>query len=465
MGQLESDRRSRVPFAWLLDWWQRHWRRPALVLLILAAVLLVFRAALDVWAGRRLNAEISRLEKVYGRLDPATLAPPRVSPGENRARVIRAAASLLVVPINELGTLNWYMRASRQPSSLLTENLGRLLEENRLAVQVAEQGRRRPKSNWEIDYANDDANFPRLLDVRTLGNVLAASCLVDVDAGRPDQAAEAALAGLAEAASLGGEPVTIIQLIRIGIAREQMACLQDLLERDQPSVAVLVELAQALAENRTPDPMHAALIGELKHANHVIGQMERGDVGVGRYGGPNPSSTWAAQLVTWLCRPLIRLAHVRYLEGMARIIDLQRVAPFARPASAADPQPTTPWRPRRWWQLGRRFDETFLARLANLDETFLAGLTRLADSGYLYTSQLNGAELAVALRRFRLDRGTYPGALTELAPQYLAQVPIDPITGRPPEYTRQGTGFELRGHAPKWMREDDNPLLVWKIPR
>lgn len=451
MSEPQSNRRSRVPFAWLLDWWRRHWRRPALVLLILAAVLLVFRAALDLWAGRRLNAEISRLEKVYGRLDPATLAPPRVSPGENRARVIRAAASLLVVPINELGTLNWYMRASRQPSSLLTENLGRLLEENRLAVQVAEQGRRRPKSNWEIDYANDDANFPRLLDVRTLGNVLAASCLVDVDAGRPDQAAEAALAGLAEAASLGGEPVTIIQLIRIGIAREQMACLQDLLERDQPSAAVLAELALALAENRTPDPIHTAFIGELKHANYVLGQMERGNVG--GYVGFSPSPVWAGP-VSWLCRPLIRSARLRYLQGMARAIELQSVPPYARRPSDAKVAPKLE-RPR-WWQFMRRFDATFLG----------AGLTSMAESGYQYLSVLNAAEVAVALRRFRLDRGTYPEALTDLAPQYLAQVPIDPFTGRPPEYTRQGEGFELRGHGPaRSVPVEDSRLLEWKIPR
>jgi hypothetical protein len=483
VAQLESDPRSRAPFAWLLDWlrhwrrpfawllewWLRSWRRMALALLILVAALLVVRAALDLWAGRELNAEVARLGTVYGRLDPATLALPRVPPSENRARVMRAAASLLSVDDAERKALDWFYLRSGQPSTGLSDDLQRLAGENRFAEQVAGEGRGRPKSNWEIDYAHNDRNFPRLREVRDLGTVLSLSCRAAVDAGHADEAAGTALTGLAEAASFGGEPNDVLQLTRMGIVRDQMMCVRDLLERNQPSAAVLTDVAQALAESRTPDPVHTAFIGELKDDNQLFAQMERGDyVGVsvgGRYGDPNQSPTWAAQLVTWLCRPLIRLAHGRYLAGMARIIALQRVVPSARQASADDARPKTTWQPGRWWQIWRRLDETLVADLANLGENFLAGHRNLADSGYLYTSQLNAAELAVALRRFRLDRGTYPDALAELAPRYLAQVPIDPITGHPPEYTRQGEGFELRGHAPKWMGEDDSPLLAWKISR
>jgi hypothetical protein len=473
VADAESNRRSRVPFAWLVDWcrgqwrrhhpfawliewWRRRWRRIAVVLLILVAVLLVVRAALDVWVGHRLNDEVARLEKIYGRLDPATLAPPRIPRAENRARVMRAAASLLVVETKQLGTLNWFANPSRQPSSQLMENLGRLLEENQLAVQVAEQGRRRPKSDWEIDYGHDEANLPRVPDVRTLGSVLAASCRVDVEAGRGDQAAEAALAGLAEAGSFREEPVTIIQLIRIAVASEQFKCLRHLLGRGEPSAALLSEVASALAENRTPDPARTAFLGELKQFNYVFTEMEQGRAG--NYVGITASPAWAA-IIGWAGRPLIRYGRLRFLWGMARIIELHAVAPFARkPSDVAQWPKTREERRPSWWQFVQRFHATFevASRFAGIDQ-----------SGYEYQSQLNAAEVAVALRRFRLDRGKYPDALADLAPQYLAQVPIDPFTGHPPDYARKGAGFELRAHRarPITTGTTDERLFEWKIPR
>jgi hypothetical protein len=46
-------------------------------------------------------------------------------------------------------------------------------------------------------------------------------------------------------------------------------------------------------------------------------------------------------------------------------------------------------------------------------------------------------------------------------------VPIDPFTGRPPEYAKHADGFELHGHRAKaneqWVTE--KLLFDWLIPR
>ena len=64
--------------------------------------------------------------------------------------------------------------------------------------------------------------------------------------------------------------------------------------------------------------------------------------------------------------------------------------------------------------------------------------------GIKHNSVLGVTEIGVALRRYRLDRGSYPDELSALVPAYLARLPIDPVTGRPPVYARSGAGFTLK---------------------
>jgi hypothetical protein len=113
-----------------------------------------------------------------------------------------------------------------------------------------------------------------------------------------------------------------------------------------------------------------------------------------------------------------------------------------------------------------RCDRELLHDLASRrwDSMFTAGLVRAIESGDQFTSELNAAELAVALRRFRLDRGSYPDELSALVPDYLASVPIDPFTGRPPVYTRKGAGFELHAERPK-NRTPRPPELDWVVTK
>ena len=86
----------------------------------------------------------------------------------------------------------------------------------------------------------------------------------------------------------------------------------------------------------------------------------------------------------------------------------------------------------------------------------------LVDAGDIWSASIGLAATAVALRRFRLDHGTYPRALDELAPIYLKTVPLDPFADRPPTYVRQGVGFELRADLPARYR---GPMGEWTLPR
>ena len=87
------------------------------------------------------------------------------------------------------------------------------------------------------------------------------------------------------------------------------------------------------------------------------------------------------------------------------------------------------------------------------------------DSGDHFNSGLGLTELAVALRRFRIERGQYPDALSSLVPTYLASMPIDALTGKAPVYSRQGAGFRLQAEKGKNAFGSTAAVLDWKVPK
>ena len=50
---------------------------------------------------------------------------------------------------------------------------------------------------------------------------------------------------------------------------------------------------------------------------------------------------------------------------------------------------------------------------------------------------------AIALKRFQLKHGNYPAQLSELAPEFLPSVPVDPYDGKPLRYHPNADGTFL----------------------
>jgi len=69
-------------------------------------------------------------------------------------------------------------------------------------------------------------------------------------------------------------------------------------------------------------------------------------------------------------------------------------------------------------------------------------------------AQLDLACVACALERFRLADGKYPDTLDALAPQFIAQLPHDIITGQPLHYRRTDDGKFIL-YSIGWDDKDD----------
>jgi len=86
------------------------------------------------------------------------------------------------------------------------------------------------------------------------------------------------------------------------------------------------------------------------------------------------------------------------------------------------------------------------------------------------------ARLACALERFRIARGSFPQALSELTPDFLASLPAEIVNGEPYRYRRTGDGsFVLYSVGPD-LRDDGGIIdpkvsaskqldWVWSYPK
>ena len=418
-------------------------RRLGLVLLLSLFVLGLVWVGLDVWAGRRVNAELARLEARHGSLDGRSIVAAPVPAEDNRAKVIRAAAALTVRgrQASPYGTVSAaIVRLENDPEPpRVPDELRAFVDVNAEAIRMAGHARRRRQASWDADYAGG-ANMPPFLDIRTLSQAIYVAALIDLDAHRPDAAASDITSGLAVAASLRQEPALIAQLIRIAVTFEQCHALERLIAQSEPSSDALEDLAGWLAESGAPDPIQVGLRAELQYGNGVLARMETG-------GSPSPEFAatpgWLRRLGP-IGRPFVRLARLQYLRGVERLMEIQ-----------AGPRPhqtlMAPARGRRWnWW--------------TLPTDFTAGLERSIETGDTFKSVLAVSEIGVALRRYRLDRGIYPDDLAALLPQYLPRLPVESVSGRPPAYARRGDGFTL-GAEPVARTSPGNAALDWRIPR
>ena len=413
-------------------------RRLRLAAIAAVLGLLVAWVAIDWWGGRRVSREVARLEGRFGSLDGRSIAAPNVPAQDNRALAVHAAALLINPGSQGSDTYTAAGRFRLQPDPAgVPDDIRAFADGNQEAIRVAALALNRRQSSWQADYAGS-GTLPPWLAIRRLSQVLYASARIDLAAGRPDDAAARLAVGLAVAASIRQEPTLIGQLIRVHTAVEQCDGIARVVATSEPSKEALERLAYWLNQNREVDPIETGLRAELRWGNAMFTTIAQG----------RATEIWGRRSA-WLkvgrvARPIVRLAHARYLRQMERLID-HHARPLPRQALTGIATPAT----RSWRRLS--------------DEPIL-GLQRAMESGHLFDSALAVTRIGVALRRYRVDHGAYPADLATLVPGYLGRLPLDPLTGHPPVYARVNAGFTLKADT-TGRSSTDKRALEWTVSK
>ena len=252
-------------------------------------------------------------------------------------------------------------------------------------------------------------------------------------------AADSLHAALVIANSLENNAIAVSQLLRMASHRQLLSELKRLLPQADFSSADLARLQHELEKIDFRPGIKLGLLGD-----RVAGIVSLEDPTTMGYDLRTDGTMLT--VVHHATRQQLTLRFLAAMERMVEIADLPwpEVASATKDAMNAPPQAAQ----------RSSFDLDLLPE-------FLGHLMQYVRQGARTTAANQVAVLAVALTRSRRDHGSFPSQLADLVPEYLDEVPLDAMTGRPYLYTLDDDGLTLRSESP----DDGNANVNRAAPR
>lgn len=411
--------------------WMRWLKRIGKGLLV-AVIAIVIRQA---WHHREVTkklqetlAEMDRTEPGW-RLKDIEAAREPVPEDENSARVVVAAAELLPRgwPPPEFEALFGHLAPEEQLAPDDFARLQQAIDKVRPALVEARKLAKLPRGRHRIAYLRNVMNT-QLEDQQRSRQVVH---LFLYDALLCDQrqdtkgALNSCQAAFNVARSLGDEPLSISQLVRIaGIV---LACrgVERALAQGEVATEDLAGMQKLLAdEDAFPDyPILAR--GERALWHEMFDAMESEDVAIAALSTGRPD--WDERLFGFAYRDNIRLQHPTLLAMMNRLIALSQL-PMPEQAEAE-----------------RLLDQELreLRTSSALAALPFVGVLKLGEASRRKHALIRCTLAALAAECYRQKFQTWPASLDQLCPQFLADVPLDPFDGEPLRFRRTEDGIVI----------------------
>jgi hypothetical protein len=316
---------------------------------------------------------------------------------------------------------------------------------------------KRPTSRFNLRYEEDNPAsvlLPHLSKLKSLCQVLQLRACAELAIGRSDDALQDISLMLYLTDATRTEPILVTHLVRMA---ELQLALQPIaegmgmwseaqllvLQKDLQGFDFCSDIKRSLEAERTffgggvidyvrRSPNKARLIDELNGL------------------GPGNSEAWAigpllvAAPGGWLYLEQLNLSRA-FDQHLSPMIDLdsRRVAPQAVRAADASIGDLNSGSP-----VSRFLHHRFFSAM------LLPAVSRVAQKAAYSQTAADTAALACALERYRLAQGKLPDSLEKLAPQFIAKLPQDLITGKPLIYRSTSDGHYVL-YSVGWNEVDD----------
>jgi hypothetical protein len=352
---------------------------------------------------------------------------------ENGAAVI---AWLKATPINGTPDNNAaQLLNDLDPPRLLNDQqrdaLKKFLDTYAPRLPIARSLRNTPRGRHPITWsANSFATLLPCQDNREAAHVLRHDVLDRCQAGDLDAAAASCVACLHAGSSLGDEPTAISMLVRIACEMVAVQLIERTLAQGEASPALLAELQARMEAEEPAQLLLIAARGERALSNHFFDNLRAGNLGpnavTGVVAGGAPGGGFGVNsLLDGLAMlpGFVAAQQTGCLRYANRIVEVAKLPPEQWAAPFAQMRQEAPNLP-------------VLARL------LAPAMDKIADACRRHHAMLRCAIAALAMERYRKEKGRWAESLAELvAAGYLKAVPTDPTDGKPLRLKRTADGW------------------------
>jgi hypothetical protein len=289
-----------------------------------------------------------------------------------------------------------------------------------------------PRFRYPADFSyGPETELPHLSKLRELARIAALGAALDAKEGSADDWPQAVEFQLKLAGTLNDEPASISYLVRNAIIRMAVKAAERSLNRVGPGDEACRQLQAAFSRAGGTNLLPLALVGDRAQMIPLfrISWKEMQHDTQNEESGSQPAKPQRhlgkPMTILWLTGFFERDLNF-YLQTMDKSISLAGLPP---PASLT---------------LSNYLDSATAVAQGKfyiLSGISLSTLSRLAMREATTEAFIKLAATALAVERFRRDRGRLPAGLKELAPQFLDAVPTDPFDGAPLRYRLLARGY------------------------
>ncbi len=409
---------------------RRRWILAATAIL-LVGVYCVYRAVLRA----RVEAEYAKIRSegfpVTGEELDAWYAMPE---GENAANVYLQAFSKLDTKLEEDSPdykliphfgYGEFPLAGDPISTEMIQAIDKFLKKNSEVMELLQNAAKfhgcRYPANLKVGLT---VELPHLVMIRKTGQLMDLAVLSNVFKGNDDEAIHRLTDLVALARSLEQEPILLSQLVRIAVTEFVVDGAERIFSNGRLDDSRIQKLTEVFTQDETSEMFVRSLAGERCQVT-ILTQKA---LDIGAIFGPNANLGEWTLAAGYRLTGLMDLDQFEYASRMSELIRAARQSTHRERLKAAK-------------GFGSRLPDVpsycFLTRL------ILPALDGAILSDTRHACRLHLVQVAGAIERYRLAKGTVPADLSDLLPEFMPVVPEDPFTDppAPPRYVRRTKGY------------------------